>query len=122
MAAVKTTQSGDVLVVYFEETKFLDTDTIERVGKELLQVTIGAASDKKMVLSFRNVRFMSSSMINKIIGLHKLCKKDKIDLRLCSMSDDILQVFKITRLDRLLNIQKDEETAIKSFDKKGWFG
>jgi len=31
-------------------------------------------------------------------------------------------VFKITRLDRLLNIQKDEEAAIKSLNKKGWFG
>jgi anti-anti-sigma factor len=122
MSTIKTTQSDDVLVVYFEESKFLDTETIERVGRELLDSTLAAAADKKMVLSFRNVRFMSSSMINKILSLHKLCKKDGIDLRLCSMSDDILQVFKITRLDRLLNIHKDEATAIKSFDKKGWFG
>ena len=122
MATINTTQSGDVLVVYFEESKFLDTGVIDAVGKELIESTTGAAHDKKMVLSFRNVRFMSSSMINKILALHKHCKKDKIELRLCSMSDDIFQVFKITRLDRLLNIQKDEEAAIKSLNKKGWFG
>ena len=121
MAAVKTVQSGDVLVVYFEESKFLDTATIERVGQELIESVLGAAADKKMVLSFRNVRFMSSSMINKILSLHKQCQNDKIELRLCSMSDDILQVFKITRLDRLLSIHKDEEAALKSFSKKGWF-
>ena len=122
MSSINTTQSGDVLIVYFEESNFLETSVIEKVGKELIDSTLGAAADKKMVLSFRNVRFMSSSMINKIIGLHKHCKKDKIELRLCGMTDDISQVFKITRLDRLLNIQKDEEAAIKSLNKKGWFG
>ena len=33
-----------------------------------------------------------------------------------------MEVFKITKLNKLFDIQADEEKAVASFDKKGWFG
>jgi anti-sigma B factor antagonist len=33
-----------------------------------------------------------------------------------------MEVFKITKLNKLFDIHKTEEKAIESFDKKGWFG
>jgi hypothetical protein len=38
------------------------------------------------------------------------------------VSPDILQVFKITKLNKVFDIQPDEPTARKSFSKRGFFG
>jgi len=43
-------------------------------------------------------------------------------VRLCSISPDIREVFKITRLDKLFEIEADEEAARKAFMRRGWFG
>ena len=55
-------------------------------------------------------------------ALHKKCKEFKVQLKLCAISSDIHQVFKITKLDKLFSIEADEAAARKAFMKKGWFG
>ncbi len=65
---------------------------------------------------------MSSAMIGKIILLNNKCKKAKVDLRLCEIADSVMEVFKLMRLNKVLNIQKSEEKALASSDKKGFFG
>ena len=54
--------------------------------------------------------------------LNKRCKQEQIDLKLCNISPDIMEVFKITRLNRVFDIYDDENSAITAFAKKGWFG
>jgi anti-anti-sigma regulatory factor len=41
---------------------------------------------------------------------------------LASISPDIRQVFKITKLDKLFEIETDEAAARKAFMRRGWFG
>ena len=49
-------------------------------------------------------------------------KQAGIDLKLCSIPDDIMEVFRITKMNKAFDIQKDEEKGLKAFNKKGWFG
>jgi anti-sigma B factor antagonist len=109
---------NDVLVVSFSDVKILDEGRIEQVGKELMELP-KLATGRKMLLDFRGVKFMSSLMIGKIIILQQECKSMGIVMKVCNMSDDMRKVFKITKLK--IDIQKDRENAIASFDKKGWF-
>jgi anti-sigma B factor antagonist len=45
-----------------------------------------------------------------------------VQLKLCSIDDQIMQVFKLTKLDKVLDIQANEDRALASFEKKGgWF-
>jgi anti-sigma B factor antagonist len=37
-------------------------------------------------------------------------------LILCNIDPQIYEVFEITKLNKLFNIQKDEQTALQSFD------
>lgn len=121
MSAIQTRDVGNVLVVSLTDAKILDQSQIEKIGYELMTVVPKAASGR-MVLNLEGVGFMSSAMIGKIIQLNKKCKDSQVDLRLCSISDNVMEIFKVMRLNKVLNLQKDEATAVASFDKKGWFG
>jgi anti-sigma B factor antagonist len=121
VAAIEQREEGNVLVVSFKDFKILDEQRIAEIGYELTTL-VGQTPAGRMLVNFEGVTFMSSAMIGKIIQLNKNCKDKSVDLRLCSISANVMEVFKLMRLNKVLNIQKDEPTAIKSFDKKGLFG
>jgi anti-sigma B factor antagonist len=68
------------------------------------------------------VAFMSSAMLGKLVTFNQQCKKKKIQLKVCGIAPDIMQVFKITKLNKVFEIVKNEEKAVASFNSKGWFG
>ena len=113
--------NGEVLVVYFADAKILDDARIQQIGKDLTEM-VTKAEHQKMLLNFQNVGFMSSAMIGKLILLSKKCKADAVDLRLCNIMPNIMEVFKIMKLNKVFDIQTDEAAALKAFEKKGWFG
>jgi len=75
------------------------------------------AEPGKLLLNFSDVRFMSSSMLGKRIKRNKKCKHEKTRLKLCSISKDIMQVVKLMKLNKLLDICADETRAMIAFDK-----
>jgi len=114
-------ESADISVVYFSVPKILEDARIQQIGEELSEAAAEAVNGK-LVLNFDNVKFMSSAMIGKIILVSKKCKAAKVDLKLCNISGDVMEVFKLMRLNKILNIYKTEEKAIASYSKSGWFG
>ncbi len=124
MAQLTITDKNDVVVVSFVESKILDESTIRQIGEEFKKLTTEAAAERKLLVRFDGVTFMSSSMLGQVMRLAKQCKADKVDLKLCNIAPSIMEVFKITRLDKILDIQKSEADAIKAFGtpRKSWFG
>ncbi|MGB7324969.1 MAG: STAS domain-containing protein [Rubripirellula sp.] len=121
MAAITTQNASEILVVGFTDSKILDSQRIEQVGRELQEV-VPQAIHKKLLLNFRGVSFMSSAMITKLVMLNKGCKAQGVNLKFCEVSPNVMEVFKITKLNKLFDIQEGEEKALASFEKKGWFG
>ncbi len=114
MSNVRSEEKGDVLVVYFNDAKILDEAKIQQIGTELMQKVTDAAS-QKLLLNFLGVSFMSSAMIGKVILLNKKCKAAEVKLKICDISDNVMEVFKLMRLNKILDIQKNEEKALKKF-------
>ena len=111
-------------MVTFNNVKILDESVIRQIGGEFEKLTTEAAAERKLLLNFDRVTFMSSAMIGQIMKLYKQSKTDGIALKLCSIAPTILEVFKITRLDKLLDIRKTEADALAAFGppKKNWLG
>ena len=107
--------AGDVLVVGFKQASILDQAVIDEIGNEFGQARLEAAANRKLVVDFQAVEFMSSAMLGKLVQLHKRCKAEKVKLKLCNISNNPLEVFKITRLDKLFEIHKDTATALAKF-------
>jgi anti-sigma B factor antagonist len=118
-------ERGEVVMVSFAQTRILDETTIRAIGTEFEKLTLEAAADRKLLLNFKGVDYMSSAMLGQIMRLSKKCKADKINLKLCSICPQVLEVFKITSLNKVLEIENDEATALAAFEgggvKKGWF-
>ena len=122
MGSLKIRETDDIVVAYLAEAKILDEAKIQKIGDELVAAAEQASRGKKLVISFRGVGYMSSAMIGKLVLLNKRCKKDGIDLKLCDIAANVAEVFKIMKLNKVFDIYKTEEKAIKAFGKKGWFG
>ena len=114
----------DVVIVSFQQNKILDKATIAQIGAEFKDLTLQAASDRKLLLDFGQVGFMSSMMIGTIVRLNKDCKRDKIKLKCCNIAPSIMEIFEITKLTKILDIHKTGADAIESFGspRRGWFG
>jgi anti-sigma B factor antagonist len=110
-----------ILTVVFDDERILDETKLEEVGRDLLQ-KLEATTEERVILDFRRVKFMSSSMLGKLVQVHKKSKEFKVQLKLAAITPEILEVFKITKLNKLFDIEADEAAARKAFMKRGWFG
>ena len=120
-ALIMTSQIGDVGVVNFLTSQVLDELNVQQLGQELNDLV-----DKdymvKMVINFSKIKFLSSAVLGKLISLNKKVAAQKGRLAFCNINPDIMQVFKITRLDKLIPVYEDEDEAVKGVMKPGLFG
>ena len=120
MPSLVSQSSDDTLVIYFTDARILDETHINQIGKELIEL-LDKTDEGNVLLNFHQVRFMSSAMLGKLVQFHKKCKEYKTKLKMCDISSDIMEVFKLTRLNKLFDIYHDEEKAKKAFSKRGFF-
>jgi len=119
VAEVHSQKVRGVIVAYIDEPKLLDERLINEVGAGLL-VMMDKAENSMLLVNFQGVRFMSSSMIGRVVTLYKKCKANKINLKLSNISKEIMEVFELMNLHKLLKIYRDEADAMTAFEKDGW--
>lgn len=120
MATLLTRREGEVLIVYFQDVRIIDETRIQGLGTELNDL-INNTENNRVLLNFQNVSFMSSAMIGKLIQFGKKCSSVNVKLRLCNINENVEEVFKLMKLEKVFTIDADEEKAIEGFGKKGWF-
>jgi anti-sigma B factor antagonist len=111
----------DILTIRMLDERLVDPEQLKRMFDDL-NTLLGKSNETQVIIDFTPVKFMASSMLGKLVQLEKKCKEFKVKLKLCGITPDILQVFKITKLNKVFDIQPDEPTARKSFSKRGFFG
>ncbi len=103
----------DVTIVNFGDSSILDTLQIEQIGAELYDL-VDNKNRKKLLLDFSKVRFLSSSALGVLITLQKKSAAIKGKVLLCALRKELMNVFKISCLDRLFEFFDDEEKALAS--------
>ncbi len=105
---------GDVTVVNFLDKKILDEQNIQMIGDDLFRL-VDEMGRRKILLNFTNVEFMSSAALGKLIRLHQKLTTAGGKLVLSGISKGIMEIFEITKLDKMLTIVKDEQKGLQSF-------
>lgn len=105
-----------VLVVEFADRDVLDEAAIRQINAELMRQIEGART-KNVLISFQGVEHLSSAALGSLITANSLVKKRGGHLRLSNIKPTILEVFRITKLDRLFQISESVEQAIAAFSK-----
>ncbi len=103
-----------VTVVSFVESKIVTEESIQEVGEQLYSL-VEEQGHQKLLLNFGNVQYLSSAALGKLITLKKKVGAVKGQLKLCCIHPDLLEVFKITRLDTVFEIYPEEQAALDSF-------
>jgi anti-anti-sigma factor len=117
---VRSESDGEILTVYFTEAKILDELVIRQCQDELIRM-LEKTQEPNVILDFRFVKFLSSSALGMLIRIQKRCKEFKITLKLCNIDKEIEKVFKITGLNKILDICPTNDDAAAGFKKKGFF-
>ena len=118
---IMTSQVGEVGVVNFLTSQVLDEMNVQQLGQELNDL-VEKQYMVKMVINFSKIKFLSSAVLGKLIALNKKIAAQKGRLAFCDINNDIMEVFRITRLDKLIPIYEDEDKAVKRVLKPGLFG
>ncbi len=105
---------GELASVRFSDKKIVDSGNIEEMGDELFSL-VEKDHIKHVLLNFEGVEFLSSAALNKLILMDKKIKQVGGVLRLCNLRAEIMEVFTITRLNRVFDIRKTEREALKAF-------
>lgn len=123
MPLYMTVVNQGVDIVLFTEGRLVNDALLRQAGQELIKV-MNKSEQGKLLINFERVKFMASAMLGQLVNLHKQCKAAKVELKLCSIAPEILEVFKLTRLDAVFDIQDTEARALAAFagGGKGWFG
>ena len=105
---------GDVTVVNFVDKKILDEQNIQIIGDQLFSL-VDEVGRRKLLLNFANVEYLSSAALAKLITLSKKLQQAGGRLILCNIDPQIYEVFEITKLNKLFNIQSEEQAALQAF-------
>ena len=111
---IDVSKVGDVTVVKFVDKKILDEAGILELGAELFGL-VEQDNRKSLLLNFVGVEFLSSAALGKLITLDRKVKSNKGRLKMSNIRPEILEVFQITKLNKIFDIRKDESEAISAF-------
>lgn len=111
---LQASEVGDVTVVRFVDRKILDEANIQELGGELFKL-VEEEKRKNLLLNFSNVEFLSSAALGKLITLDRKVKAAAGKLKLSNIKPEILEVFVITKLNKLFDIKDDEADALAAF-------
>ena len=109
---LKVLQDDGVTVVEFQDRNILDEANIQQIGDEIGRL-IDEALVPKIIICFKNVDHLSSAALGTLITINNKVRQKDGQLRLCDIDEQIYEVFVITKLNKLFNIDDDVDAARK---------
>ena len=114
-------QYDEQTLVFFRNSSLMNPADIERVRSGLLHM-VEEEKRTHLVLDFHRVQFISSPVIGILLTLHKRLAsppaaagaKGAASLVLCGVGQRLLDLLKISKLDRLLTIKPTRKEALRS--------
>jgi anti-anti-sigma factor len=118
VAIIKDVVKNEVRVMFIDAVRLVEGDSIDQCLREIVAV-LDKSEESCTALHFGQVNFMSSAALGMLIRVSKRCKEYQVDLKLCNISPEIKQVFKITGMDKVFSIYDDLDQALEAFKKSG---
>ena len=107
----KFAQQDDVNVLTMKSSRIHDQEDIKELSDEL-NTAVAQNESKKFLLNMEVVSFLSSAILNRMIVLDKKLTSESGQLAFCNLSNEVSEVFSITRLDRLFKVFESQNEAI----------
>ena len=106
---------GDIVVAKCLMANLSDEENIEAVGHELLTM-IGKYECRRLILDLSEVDYMTSSMVGKMIRVHRQLHRDGGKVVLCNISSTVDDILRTSHLLSYFNTAKTPTEAAGLFD------
>lgn len=110
---VEKTVDG-ITVAGLADAELLDAQAIGEVEGELRDLAYGLGP-AALLLDFGRVRLMSSCMLGVLLGFSRRFHASGGRLKLCGLTPDLREVFRIAHYQGLFEVYSDEMQALDSF-------
>jgi len=108
-----TTTIEKYTVIEFRDASLMDPIVLEEIASAMYHL-VDIEDKRAIVLDFERVQYISSQAIGIVIQMHKkLTTLKRSSLVLCGIGPRLMELIKITRLDRLLKIKPSQMEAVK---------
>lgn len=111
---VSVTAQKDIQIVEFTTSRILDEANIQEIGQALAGM-VDQRERPKLLLDFANVDHLSSAALGMLINANNRVKERNGQLRLAGIKPPIMEVFVITKLNKLFRILPGRQEALASF-------
>ena len=92
-------------IIEFRIVSLMDSLVIEEIGSQLYPL-VDEQDKRHIILDFEKVQYLSSQAIGLVLNMHKkLSTLKRSKLILCGVGPKLMELMKITRLDRVLTIK-----------------
>jgi anti-sigma B factor antagonist len=112
---IQVTEPDGIKVVRFQDHQLFDERTVREIADQIAEALPNDGSPIRLVVDFSEVSLISSTFLSKLILLQRRIDATRGKMRLCEMTPIIQQVFRTSNLDLLFKIDRDQRTAIDSF-------
>lgn len=100
---VKVEYGTDVTIGTFHTESILDEQQMRELEAELLAI-VERNENKRLMLNFEHVEFMSSAFLGLLVKVHKRVIEAGGTLQLYHLDPKIYKIFDITRLTKVFDI------------------
>ena len=101
------------LVVEFRTASLMDPVHLEEIGRSLYHL-VDAQDQRRIILDFEKVQYLSSQAIGIVLNMNKkLMSLKNSKMILCGVTGKLMELIKITRLDKILTIKPTQKEAVK---------
>jgi anti-anti-sigma factor len=105
---------GDVVVAKCVMPNLSEEENIEPVGQELLTL-VGKYECRRLILDLANVEYMTSSMVGKLIRIHRQMHRDDGRVVLCHLSPTVDEILRTSHLLSYFHVAESLDEAAAQF-------
>ena len=103
--------TGEQAVIYFVGSTVRDLGDVQKIVDEIEEVAYNSKITL-LVINFSRLTQLTSAFLGRLITLNKSLKQAGVTLRLCSMSPQIEEAFRICKFQKLIPLFPTEEKAL----------
>jgi anti-sigma B factor antagonist len=105
-------QSVDgITVLSFLPGQICEWESVDRVD----DVIAAIGNSQRVIVNLSRLRSVSAAILGMLVRLHRRLVSAQAALKICGLRRESLEVFKMTKLDKVLSIHYNEQNALKSF-------
>lgn len=109
---IEVEEHDDVTVLRLAATDFVQEQEARALGSQLGDWLTKEGLGARVVLSLAKVTYLNSSALGSLLVFEVKLKRRGGELKLCGLSPQVAEVFRITKLDRLFEVYRTEAEAL----------